>query len=61
MANINSKAAPAGSEVEHIIHEDNSPPLDFTDPHRAALEDNPEHAESLNFRTLAAVVVIILV
>ena len=32
-------------------------PLDIDDPHRAALEDNPEHAERPTFNTLAAVVV----
>ncbi|KIV87065.1 hypothetical protein PV11_02636 [Exophiala sideris] len=30
-------------------------PLDFEDPHRAALEDNPEKAETLTWRTLLAV------
>jgi len=32
-------------------------PLDFEDPHRAALEDNPEKAETLTWRTLLAVLV----
>jgi hypothetical protein len=32
-------------------------PLDFEDPHRAALEDNPQHAEKLTTKTLLAVLV----
>jgi len=32
-------------------------PLDFIDPHRAALENNPEHAEKLSLSTILAVVV----
>jgi hypothetical protein len=32
-------------------------PLDFEDPHRAALEDNPQHAEKLTTKTLLAVFV----
>ncbi|KIW90309.1 uncharacterized protein Z519_08953 [Cladophialophora bantiana CBS 173.52] len=31
-------------------------PLDFIDPHRAALENNPEHAEKLSLSTILAVV-----
>ncbi|KIW15109.1 hypothetical protein PV08_07896 [Exophiala spinifera] len=31
-------------------------PLDLDDPHRAALEDNPEHAEKLTWTTLLAVI-----
>jgi hypothetical protein len=32
-------------------------PLDLDDPHRAALEDNPEHADKLTWTTLLAVIV----
>lgn len=32
-------------------------PLDFIDPHRAALEMNPEHSEKLSWSTILAVVV----
>ena len=32
-------------------------PLDLDDPHRAALEDNPEHAEKLTWTTLLAIIV----
>lgn len=32
-------------------------PLDFIDPHRAALEMNPEHSEKLSLSTILAVVV----
>jgi hypothetical protein len=32
-------------------------PLDLDDPHRAALEDNPERAEKLTWTTLLAVIV----
>lgn len=32
-------------------------PLDFIDPHRAALEMNPEHSEKLSWSTILAVIV----
>jgi hypothetical protein len=32
-------------------------PVDLDDPHRAALEDNPEHAEKLSVRLVLAVIV----
>lgn len=32
-------------------------PLDMDDPHRAALEDNPEHAEKISLQTALAVLV----
>ena len=32
-------------------------PLDFDDPHRAALEGNPDHAKKLSLLTILAVVV----
>jgi hypothetical protein len=30
-------------------------PLDLDDPHRAALENNPEHSAKLSFKSLMAV------
>ncbi len=41
------------ARAEHVDHV----PLDFEDPHRAALEDNPENAERPPLRTLLAVMV----
>lgn len=35
-------------------------PLDFVDPHRAALEGNPEHSEVPSLSTLLAVAVGVL-
>ena len=35
------------AEIEHAHLEHVQLPLGYEDPHRAALEDNPEHAEKL--------------
>lgn len=43
------------SEVRHMPMD--HIPLDLDDPHRAALEDNPEKAETLTWTTLLAVAV----
>ncbi|KIX99239.1 uncharacterized protein Z520_04815 [Fonsecaea multimorphosa CBS 102226] len=44
----------ARSEARHVpVHEI---PLDLDDPHKAALEDNPEKAETLTWTTLLAIV-----
>ncbi len=51
------KAAEAGvsQPIRHVEH--STVPLDLDDPHRAALEDNPEHAEKLTLSTVLAVMV----
>lgn len=50
-ANIGPKAAePAEIEIAH--NENHEVPLGFEDPHRAALEDNPEHAEKLSLSVI---------
>lgn len=41
---------------EHVEHR-TSIPVDLDDPHRGALEDNPDHAEKLSWRLILAVVV----
>lgn len=41
---------------EKAQHDDDVP-LDFIDPHRAALEMNPEHSQKLTLSTILAVVV----
>jgi hypothetical protein len=41
------------SHLDHPVHFEK--PLDFEDPHRAALEQNPEVAERLSRKTLFAV------
>jgi hypothetical protein len=46
---------PSRSEVRH--HDASDIPLDLDDPHRAAIEDNPEKAETLTWTTLLAVLV----
>lgn len=46
---------PARSAVRHG-HSDYIP-TDLDDPHRAALEENPEHAEKLTWTTILAVLV----
>lgn len=64
MADHNSEK-PHGSEVEVTdpshLESRHVPvveiPLDLDDPHRAALEDNPEKAETLTWTTLLAVLV----
>ena len=38
-----------------IQYIDDSPPLDLDDPHRAAIEANPEHAEKLTLQVALAV------
>ncbi len=43
------------SEARHVG--DFEVPLDLDDPHKAALEDNPEKAETLTLRTLLAILV----
>ena len=51
------KAEEAGvtHPVQHVEH--TTVPLDLDDPHRAALEDNPEQAEKLTISTVLAVMV----
>ena len=45
-------------EEKHSAHaRDKQIPLDLHDPHRAALEDNPEHAGRPPVKTMLAVVV----
>ena len=46
------KAAEAGvsQPVRHVEH--STVPLDLDDPHRAALEDNPERADKLSLSLL---------
>ena len=52
-----------GSTDDHIDHNNHDDhikgnmPLDFDDPHRAALEDNPERAQKLTLSTALAVLV----
>jgi len=41
--------------AHHAEFIDDSPPLDLDDPHRAALENNPEHAEKLTLQVGLAV------
>ena len=47
------------SEMQHVENQDRQPaiPTDLDDPHRAALEENPEHAEKLTWVTTLAVIV----
>lgn len=53
----------SGATANHIDHInqinyiEEDMPLDFDDPHRAALEDNPEQAEKLTLSTALAVLV----
>lgn len=47
---------PCDTAVERIERIDDRP-SDFFDPHRAALEENPDHAEMPSTRTVLAVVV----
>jgi hypothetical protein len=43
------------SEARHVpVYEI---PLDLDDPHKAALEENPERAETLTWRTVCAILV----
>ncbi|KAF2454145.1 fungal trichothecene efflux pump [Lineolata rhizophorae] len=42
--------------AEKHEHREDAAPLDIDDPHRAALEDNPEHPEKLTTSTILAVV-----
>lgn len=52
-----SKTRSSSPTDNHIDHIEESIPLDFNDPHRAALEENPEYAEKLTPSTALAVVV----
>lgn len=45
------------SNEESAVHQEHHIPLDLDDPHRAALEDNPDKAERLTWTTLLAVIV----
>lgn len=47
---------PARSTARHL-QSDYDIPTDLDDPHRAALEENPEHAEKLSLNTILAVLV----
>ncbi len=40
------------AEIEHAHQEHRELPLGYEDPHRAALEDNPEHAERLTLSVI---------
>lgn len=51
---------PLGISVERIERIDGRP-SDFYDPHRAALEENPDHAERPSARTILAVLVCALI
>lgn len=46
---------PARSTARHL--QSDYIPTDLDDPHRAALEENPEHAERLSLTTILAVLV----
>lgn len=46
---------PTRSTARHVRHD--HIPTDLDDPHRAALEENPEHAERLTLTTILAVIV----
>jgi len=50
----NAKAPPE-SYVKHTDY--SSPPINLDDPHRAALENAPEHAEKPSLQTILAVIV----
>lgn len=44
--------APVRNEIEHTRDKEQTVPLGYEDPHRAALEDNPEHAERLSLSVM---------
>jgi len=46
---------PPRSTARHVRHD--YIPTDLDDPHRAALEENPEHAERMTWATILAVLV----
>lgn len=50
---MNEAVKPSTTDSRHV----EDVPLDFVDPHRAALENNPEHSEKLSLSTILAVVV----
>jgi hypothetical protein len=43
--------------VEHVETNDAASTIDWDDPHRSALADNPDKAEKLSFSTMMAVLV----
>jgi hypothetical protein len=53
LAEIPGKDTFLKEETAHIEHA----PLDLDDPHRAALEDNPDHRENLSLPLILAVIV----
>lgn len=54
---LNVIDAERSSNEESAMHLEHHIPLDLDDPHRAALEDNPDKAERLTWTTLLAVIV----
>jgi hypothetical protein len=53
MTDAENKAT--GVEAEHAALATVARPLDYDDPHRAALEDNPERAEKLSWSVILSV------
>ncbi len=49
-----------GPESSHYHHHAEDIPVDLVDPHRAALDLNPDHAEVPSLSTMLAVVVSLL-
>lgn len=56
---VHPSSTPEKNTITTALHLENydNVPVDFEDPHRAALEDNPQHAEKLTTKTLLAVFV----
>lgn len=52
MRDTSEHKAEVEAEIERAHEQNNTVPLGYQDPHKAALEDSPEHAEKLSLSVI---------